>query len=153
MHEPRIGLEPDPVARLELMAFAKHRDDVLAAQARLDLRSGRLDHLDLGLGAVVGDREMLGPHAVDGEPAVGSGRRGRERQADAARPVEPGAAVVADRALEEIHRRRADEAGDEQVVRPVVELRAGAPICSTSPSCITTILSAMVMASIWSWVT
>jgi len=29
MDEPWIGFEPDLVARLELMSFAKHRDDVL----------------------------------------------------------------------------------------------------------------------------
>src|SRR6266545_7406619 len=94
--------------------------------------SGPVDHLDLGLGAVVGDREMLGPDAVDGGAAVGAGRRRCERQADAARPVESGLAVVADRAFEEIHRRRADKAGNEQVVRPVVELERRADLLDQS---------------------
>ena len=48
MHEPRIGLEPDLVARLELMALAEHGDDVRAADLgdHLQLGSGRLDDLD-----------------------------------------------------------------------------------------------------------
>ena len=62
---------------LELVPLAEHRDDLLAADLRehLGLRAGRLDHDDLGLGAVVSDGDMLGPHAVDDGPAVGLGRR------------------------------------------------------------------------------
>ena len=73
MNELRIWFEPDLVARLELVTLAEHRDDVLAAELgdHLDFRAGRLDHLDLGLGAVVGDGEMLGPDAVDRGAAVG----------------------------------------------------------------------------------
>ena len=59
--------------------------------------AGRLDHHDLGLGAVVGDGEVLGPHAVDSRAAVGAARRRRQRQAHAARPFEaaaPFAAIV-----------------------------------------------------------
>src|SRR4030088_3616733 len=33
-HEPRIGFEPDLVARLELVALAKHRDAGLAPHSR-----------------------------------------------------------------------------------------------------------------------
>src|SRR3954471_17933474 len=82
MPQTRIGFEPDLVARLELVALAKHRDDVLAAQFRhhLDFRAGRLDHLDGGLGAVVGDGEMLRPNAADDRAAV---RRGCPLEADA----------------------------------------------------------------------
>src|ERR1043166_7094517 len=32
VHEPRIGLEADVVARLEIMALAKHRDDLRIAE-------------------------------------------------------------------------------------------------------------------------
>src|SRR4051812_41947914 len=52
MDELRFGLEPDLVARLELMSFAEHRDNVwavfLATKFRHDLRlrAGWLDHLD-----------------------------------------------------------------------------------------------------------
>src|SRR5262249_11776370 len=54
MHESRIGLEPDPIARPELMAFAKYGNDVLAAQSRhhLKLGAGWLDHLDDRFGPV-----------------------------------------------------------------------------------------------------
>ena len=57
MHELRIGFEPDLVARLELVAFAEHGDDVLAAQLGddLDFGAGRLDDHDFGFGAVIGD--------------------------------------------------------------------------------------------------
>jgi hypothetical protein len=48
VHESRVGLQPDPIARLELVAFAKYRNDVLAAQSRhhLKLGAGWLDNLD-----------------------------------------------------------------------------------------------------------
>src|SRR6266851_1727444 len=129
MDETRIGLEPDLVARLELMALAKHGDDVLVRQLRdhLDLGAGRLDHLDLGLGAVIGEGEMLGPDAAhDAAPIPPRGRG--ERQAQAPRPFELREAVGAHRAAQKIHRRRADEAGDEQIVRPVVELERRADL-------------------------
>src|SRR5450756_1776701 len=66
MDQRRIRLQPDPVARVELMALAEYRDDLLAAELGEDLgfRSGRFHHHDLGFGAVVGDREVLGPDAV-----------------------------------------------------------------------------------------
>src|ERR1051325_3789549 len=89
MHETRIGLEPDLVARLECMALAKHRDHLLVAELGDDLnfRAGRLDHLDLRRRAVLGERKMLGPDpAGDGAAIPGSPRGG-------ARP--PGAAGAA----------------------------------------------------------
>src|SRR5215831_20060746 len=93
MHEPGIGPEPDLVARLELMPLAKHRDHLLAAEPGDDLgfRAGRLDHLDLGLDAVLvaafRDGEMLGPDAADHGAAGPRGRRA-DRQTQAARPFE-----------------------------------------------------------------
>ena len=65
------------------MTFAEYRDDLLAAELGEDLgfRSGRLHHHDFGFGAVIGDGEMFGPHAVDRRPAVGIG--GRRRRAAA----------------------------------------------------------------------
>jgi hypothetical protein len=54
--------------------------------------------------------------------------------------------------IEKVHRRRADEAGDEQVGRAVVEI-CGVPTCSTHAARITTTRSAIVIASTWSWVT
>ena len=77
MDERRIGLQPDLVARIELVPFAEHGDDLLAAELgeHLGLRAGRLDHDDLGLRAVIGDGEMLGPDAVDRGLPVGIGGR------------------------------------------------------------------------------
>ena len=54
------------------MTLAEHGDDLLAAELgeHLGFRAGRLDHDDLGFGAVIGDGEMLGPDAVDrGRPS------------------------------------------------------------------------------------
>ena len=81
MHEPGIGFEPDLVARLERMAFAECGDDLGIAEIgdNLDFRAGRLDHLDHGLGTVVIDDEMFGPHAVDRIAAVAAARRGSQR--------------------------------------------------------------------------
>src|ERR1700761_270641 len=54
MHQRRVRLEPDLVARTELVTLAEDRDDLLAAELgkHLGLRSRRLDHHDLGFGAV-----------------------------------------------------------------------------------------------------
>src|SRR5262245_33555237 len=105
MDEVRIGLEPDAVARFEAVALAEHGDDILAAELGrdLDLRPGRLDHLDLGVGAVVGDGEMLGAHAVDHRTAIAATVRRHERQGDAVGRVEFGAAVEVHGALQEVH--------------------------------------------------
>src|SRR3954469_1137032 len=112
MYERRIRLEPHLVARTELMPLAEHGDDLLAAELGEDLglRTGRLDHDDLGLGAVIGDGEMLGPHAVDRRLAVGIGGCRLERQLDAVRAFEEGTAVDLYLAFEKVHRRRTDEA-------------------------------------------
>jgi hypothetical protein len=55
-----------------------------------------------------------------------------------------------DVAIHDIHRRRADELRDEQVVGPVM-LQWIADLLD--PSCMTTIRSAIVIASTWSCVT
>ena len=95
MHKPRVRLEPDLIARLELMALAKHGNDFFAAEfgEDLGLRAGRLDHDDFGLGAVVGDGEMLGTDAVNRGASVAAGRRAGERQLDAVRSFKRRAAV------------------------------------------------------------
>src|SRR3982751_4441345 len=115
MHEPGIWFKPDLVARIELMAFAEYRDHLLAAEPRenLGLRAGRLDHDDLGLGAVVGERKMLGPHAIDRGLAVGIGGRVGNRQLYPVRALEEGRAVHLELAVQKVHRRRTDESGDE----------------------------------------
>ena len=68
--------------------------------------------------------DVLRPHADDHAGAVTAARRGAQRLRH--RQRERGgfqrAAAVAHRRGEEVHRRRADEAGDEQVGRPLVAL-------------------------------
>ena len=81
-----------------------------------------------GLAAIVGDGEMFGPDAVDDLASVAAAGRGGERQAHAAGAFEFEAAVGADGAFEKVHRRRADEARDEQISRPVVELERRADL-------------------------
>src|SRR5215470_15740725 len=90
MHERRVRLEPDLVARGELMTLAEHGNDLLAAEfgEYLGFRAGRLDHDDLGFRAVVGDGEMLRTDAIDHRLAVGIAGCLCERQLDAVRPLE-----------------------------------------------------------------
>ena len=58
MRQSWIWLEPDLVARFEIVAFAEHRDDVVAAELGRDLQfgAGRLDHQHFGFGAVSSGR-------------------------------------------------------------------------------------------------
>ena len=90
MDEPRIGFEPDLVARLELVSFAEHRDDVFAAKFGDDLQfgTGGLDDLHFRLGAVVGEREMLRSHAVNRRLSIAGGAGSRQRELDASRSFE-----------------------------------------------------------------
>src|SRR5664279_1689997 len=55
MYKRRIRLQPDLVARIELMPLAEHGDDLLAAELGeyLGFRTGWFHHHDLGFGAVV----------------------------------------------------------------------------------------------------
>src|SRR5207237_7486726 len=124
MHERRVGFQPDLLARIELVTFAEHGDDLLAAEfcEHLGLRARRFHHDDLGLSAVIGDREMLGPDAIDRRPAVGIGRYRFERQPDAVRALERRATIGLHLALEEVHRWRADESRYELVLLPVIEI-------------------------------
>src|SRR6185503_1457374 len=118
MHERRVRLQPNLVARIELVTFAEYGDDLLAAEfgEHLRFRAGRLDHDDLGFGAVVSDGEVLGANAVDRGTAIRRSRRALDRQLDAVRAFEGRNAVDADVTLEEVHGRRTDEARDELVV-------------------------------------
>src|SRR5262249_59384830 len=95
MHERRVRFEPDPVAGIELVTLAEHGDHLFAAEIGeyLGFRTGRLDHDDLGLGAVIGDGEMLGPDAIDRRPSVGIGGRRFQRQGDTPRAPQSGAAA------------------------------------------------------------
>ena len=86
-----------------------------------------LDHVDLGRDPRLAlRREVLGADAQEQRRARGR-RRGRDRQRDG-HAVEvgqgeghAGALRLGDLGLEEVHARRADEAGDEEAVRIVVE--------------------------------
>jgi hypothetical protein len=117
------------------------------------LGAGGLHHDHLGRDALAagGDADVGGPHAVLHGLAVlpcawfcvG------QRWPSASTQLRP---PHAQRAGQHVHRRRADELRDEQVAGRS-NSSSGVPICSTMPSCITTMRSAMVMASIWSCVT
>src|SRR5215210_816583 len=119
MHKRRIGFQPELVARIELMTLAEHSNDLLSAKLGKDLglRTGRLDDDDFGIRAVISNSEVLGPDAIDGGPAFRIGGCRGQRQLDAVWALETSAAVRLDLAFEKIHRGRADEPGDELVVR------------------------------------
>src|SRR5256885_3211635 len=120
MHQRRVRFQPHPIARIELMTFAKHGDDLFAAQLGDDLRfrPRRLDHYDLGLGAVVRDGEVLGTDAIHGRPALGIGGRTTPWPL----PTNWGPTYPATRcrhlALEEVYPPWAGEDGPQLVVRP-----------------------------------
>src|SRR5438067_6142761 len=101
----RIGIEPDLVARLEIVAFAEDGDDLIDADFGSDLQfgAGGFDHEHLGFGAVLGNDEVFRPDAVDPGPSVAARRCRKQRQAHAAGAFEFQPAVGADRAIEEIH--------------------------------------------------
>src|SRR5262249_40074624 len=99
----RIGVEPDLVARLEIVAFAEAGDDPLAAKFGGDLKfgAGGLDDEHLGFRAAVGNDEVFRPDAVDHASSVAAGGRGQQRQTHAVGAFEFEPAVGADRAVEE----------------------------------------------------
>jgi hypothetical protein len=73
--------------------------------------------------------EVLGTHAVDHRLAVRAVRAGRRRQPRAIGEFhQQVVAAAAQRAGNEVHRRRADEAGDEQVGRIVVQVQRSAAL-------------------------
>src|SRR6267378_4036348 len=113
------------------VALAHHRRDVDAGELAEDLRvrAGGLDHHHFRGHAVVGYREMLGPHADHHFAALGDCGAHRDGQVHAAadRDSEPGA-VSRQAAGEKIHRRRSDEARDKLVRRFVVELQGRADL-------------------------
>ena len=105
-------------------------------------------------GAVVGKRDVLGPHArARSRPR----RLSRATRASRLRAADQddvrSRRLLARRERDEVHRRRADEIGDEQRGRPVVDLLRRARTARSTPLFITAILSAIAMASSWSCVT
>ena len=154
---PRSGVERDPVAGPAVDAIAHHRLDFLAIEPAIQLRvgAGRLDHDDVDRQSAARrparnarDGCRRAPLALDGARARG------QRQRRAVRRMR--------RAATSRQSRRSREcmfiAGEP--MKPATNgwragrrASSGSPVCSTSPSFITTILSAIVIASIWSCVT
>ena len=98
-----------------------------------------------------------------GRMPIVTGRRGRAalaidgahgpRRRCAAGRVRPGAGRADDLARQEVHPRRADEAGDEQGRGRARRALSGVPNWTTWPRSMIAIRSARVIASTWSWVT
>src|SRR5579883_3378409 len=128
--ELRVWLEPDLLARLELVPLAEHGDHLFTGELGYDLqfRAGRLHDMDLGFDAIPRQREVLGPHAENHRPVVGRMRRGGKREPHPARTFEPNAAIAADAALDHVHRRRTDEARDEYIVGAIVQFERHADL-------------------------
>ena len=75
-----------------------------------------------------GKRQMFGPHAIGHGLAFGA-YVAEERPAHAARDLDERAAITAPhRAVDDVHRRRADELRDEEIAGPVVELERRADL-------------------------
>jgi len=94
---------------------------------------------------------MFRPHAVSDALTIDTAQTTfaiRRRQTGAVGEFDFGViAGTAQRAGNEVHGRRTDETGDEYIGRAVIQFQRR-PRCSTRPSRMTTIWSAMVIASI-----
>src|SRR4051812_16547298 len=75
-------LEPDHLARREMMAFAEQRQDIAATDMHEHhgFRAGRLDDADLALETVVGEIEMFRPDPVGDVLAFRDPMAGADRQ-------------------------------------------------------------------------
>src|SRR5690348_2915904 len=107
-----IGSEADRLARAELVALAEHRRHLRRADLgeHLRVRARRLDHHHLGVQPrpARGEREVLGPRAVDHRLPVLARRILRHGHARPALQLRLRAAVGApELRREEVHRRRA----------------------------------------------
>src|SRR5665811_700332 len=71
---------------------------------------------------------MFGSYPIDSRAAVATGGGAAKQELDAGGTFETDGAVSADAALDHVHSRRADEAGDEQIVRLVVEFERRAAL-------------------------
>src|SRR5262245_19019193 len=109
----------DPLAGADLVALAECGTDLTAAVPGDDLRlrARRLDDDNVGRNPIARELEMLGPDAVYHRAARRLGGNGSERKPVALRRLHR-VRVGRDPALDEIHRGRADEAGDEPIDRP-----------------------------------
>ena len=125
MDRVEIRRQREAVARLRRDPLPEHAHDLLAAELgeNLSLRSGRLDHRDLGPEVASGERQMLGAKAINARAPVCLARNRFKRQFHAGLRQERRLTVDADRALQQVHRRRADESRDEQRRRPIVKVQ------------------------------
>src|SRR5258708_2274382 len=121
----KIGREVDPVTRPGVGAVADGRGDFLTVEATIELRvgAGRLDDDHLHRQARGAERAVLGPQAVENLlPFFGAGVL-RQRQRDAVAEFDARTTARHPRRTgNHVHRRRADEAGDERVRRMIVEV-------------------------------
>src|SRR5262245_56649794 len=116
MDERGARIEVERVARLEIVALAKQRDELALAEAQENqcLRAGRLDDGDAGLEAIRRKCDVFGANAVDHLLALADLVASGEGQQDTA-DLDAGLLAEPYLALEHVHRRRADEARHEQV--------------------------------------
>src|SRR6478609_2710708 len=110
-------------------ALAEDCADRLSADLRHHLRfgAGRLDHLHRDRKARVVEHEVLGPDAIDRRQSRRRCRRICKGQREATRSIDHEAFAL-DLPLEQVHRGAADEAGNEEVGRTVVEVEWGADL-------------------------
>jgi hypothetical protein len=108
----RLGRDP----------VADHGVDLLAAQMGEDqrFRPGGLEDADLDRRAARRHEDMFGADAIDHLAPRRGRRRGQFKPV--LRHHDRTARPLRRRAFQEIHRRRADEARDEEVPRPVIEV-------------------------------
>ena len=100
-----------------------------------------------------GRRAATSAPVAGGRVSVAQRQRTRAGRCRRARPRSLRSPLAGDARLEEIHARRAEEAGDEEIARPIVELERRADLLDRRRALMTTMRSAMVIASVWSWVT
>ena len=135
MQPARIEGQPHRLPAIELglgVDPADQKRDAAHLNVGEQLGAELLGHLDAALDRALGrrlavdQRDVLGPHA-ERDPLIGiAGERRAPRLGHAqAHPVAPQVDRIAlsrHAYLEEVHRRRADEAGDEARDRPGVDL-------------------------------
>src|SRR5579883_2498106 len=115
------------------MTLAEYCADLPAREFGIDVSigAGRLDHLHYrrhALRPIRRDVEMLRTHAIDDFLPV-TPRARRCRQPEAVGGLDPSLiAAAAQLARNEIHRGRADEAGDEEIGRAVIEFERRADL-------------------------
>ena len=156
------GLEGDlgAAAGGSVVLLARHDGDedvALDLDVQVDLVPHELrgdDRADEGL-RIIGSRELQVLRRIPKVTAPGSTASRRARSSPkrtAWRPMRMTGAPSRSRVAAIRFISGADEAGDEGVLRPLVE-RGGSATCTMRPSFITQIRSPMVIASVWSWVT